>query len=84
MATLPPTRAERDANLDALKIAVENWSRDEIARLDSESKFLKAVLQGRSSSSIGTKNLRQAALNTVSEIDNFLGTVVKTGPAETL
>ena len=79
MATTPPTRADRDANLEALKTAVNDWANDEIVRLDSEAKFLKAVLQGRNSSSVGTKNLRQATLKTVSEINNFLGTVIKTG-----
>jgi len=85
MAIIPPTKTARDANLDALSEAVTAWATGpsgEIARLDSEAKFLKAVLQERSSSSVGTGNLRQAAVGAVAEIDNFLGTVIKTGTSD--
>jgi len=77
MANQPPDKAARDKNLDALQSAVDGWADKEIKRLDSESKFLRAVVKDRGSKSAGTKNMTQAALKTITEIDNFLQ-VVKT------
>lgn len=72
MATIPPTKAERDANLDALQEAVDEWSGKEETRLDNESKFLRAVVQGRGASNTGTQNLEKTASLTQSEIDQFI------------
>jgi hypothetical protein len=67
-----PTKAERDANLDILKTEVETWFRKESERLDNESKFLKAVMQGRGSTGAATKNLAATSKLVQDEIDAFL------------
>jgi len=72
MATKPPTREDRDKNLDALQKGLDEWADKEIKRLDSESKFLRSVLEGRGATSAGTKNLAKASSATAIEIDAFL------------
>ena len=73
MATSPPTRAARDANLDALQAAVDEWAESEITRLDNETQFLRAVLQGRSGSKeLAQKNLASAGALLQAEIDAFI------------
>jgi len=57
MATFPPTKDERDANLDALKDAVLEWGEKEAIRLEDETQFLRDVLKGRGASDAGTVNL---------------------------
>jgi len=72
MATKPPTKAERNANLDALKSAVDEYAEDEKRRLENETKFLRAVVQGRGASDAGTANLAEAGKVLQVEIDQFI------------
>jgi len=72
MAVQPPTKDERDANLEALKKAVDEWAEVEIRRLENETTFLRAVLQGRGASDLGTKNLALASRLLQTEINQFL------------
>ena len=72
MATKPPTREDRDKNLDALQKGMDEWADKEIKRLDNESKFLRSVLNGRGATKAGTKNLAKASAAAVTEIDSFL------------
>lgn len=74
-----PTKSSRDANLKALKKAVEDWATKEIERLDNEARFMKAVVKGRTGSEeLGALNLSEAKelvtdeLNAVAEIDSFI------------
>lgn len=73
MATTPPTRAERDARLETLKAAVKQWAQSEINRLDNETLFLKAVLQGRKGvTEAATLNLSTASDVVELEIDAYI------------
>ena len=72
MGTLPPTKAERDSNLDSLKTAVDQWAQWEMDRLENEVKFMRSVLQGRAASDAGSKNLAAAADLVQVEIDQFI------------
>ncbi len=72
MAAQPPTKAERDANLDALKEAVDEWAESERTRLENETFFMRSVLQGRGASNLGTKNLALASTLLQVEINEFL------------
>ena len=72
MAAQPPTKAERDANLDKLKIAVDEWAESEKVRLENETFFMRSVLQGRGASDLGTKNLATASRLLQTEINEFL------------
>lgn len=64
--------ATRDANLDALSQAVDEWFEKEKTRLDNETKFLRAVAQGRGSANVGTANLLEAAKLVQVELEDFL------------
>jgi hypothetical protein len=72
MASSPPTRKERDANLDSLEQSVKRWAKVELDRLDNEAKFMRSVLVGRGSSDAGTKNLEAASELLQVEIDDFV------------
>lgn len=72
MAKNPPTKAERDANLDQLKKAVDDWFEDEKKRLDNETKFMRSVLQGRGASDAGTRNLAAVSALLQVEVDEFV------------
>ena len=72
MAKTPPTETDRNAHLDALKTAVDEWAETEKTRLDNEVMFLKAVLKGRKASNTGTKNLATSSTLLQSEINDFL------------
>jgi hypothetical protein len=72
MATTPPSESKRNENLDALKKAMDEFFEDEKRRLDNETKFMRAVLEGRGASDAGTRNLAtQSALLQV-EVDEFI------------
>lgn len=69
----PPTKDERDANLDALQTAVNEWGEKERSRLENEVKFMRAVLLGRTGSEeAGTKALDSASALLQAEIDDFI------------
>jgi hypothetical protein len=73
MAKLPPTKAERDANLDSLKSAVKTWGDKEKARLENEVKFVRAVLKGRTGSEkAGTQNLDTLQAILKLEVEDFI------------
>ena len=72
MATKPPDKASRDANLDALKEAVDEWATVALTRLDNEAKFIRSVLDGRGANTAGTKNLEEASALLQADIDAFL------------
>ena len=68
---VPPTKVQRDANLDALQAAVQEWGKKEQVRLENEVKFMRAVLQGWKSSAVGTQNLAAASALLQKEISAF-------------
>ena len=72
MAKLPPTKAARDANLDALQTAVNQWAETEKTRLENEVKFMRAVLQGRGATNVGSQNLAATSVLLQTEIDDFI------------
>lgn len=72
MATQPPDKATRDANLDSLKTAVDTWADDESSRLENEVKFMRKVLEGRGATEAGTANLGAAGDIVVAEINAFI------------
>lgn len=72
MATTPPTKEERDANLDKLLSAVQEWSNKEVTRLENEVKYMRAILKGRGAQATGTRNLAKASALVVDEIDAFI------------
>lgn len=72
-AKRPPTKDERDANLDALQAAVDEWGEKEQTRLENEVKFMRAVLLGRTGSEeAGTQALDAASALLQAEIDDFI------------
>jgi len=69
----PPTKDERDENLQALSDAVKDWGKKEQDRLENEVKFMRAVLKGRTGSDkAGTTALDEAASLLQTEIDEFI------------
>lgn len=64
--------AQRNANLDALKKAVEEWANQEKSRLENESLFIKSVLQGRGADAVAITNLSEASVALGDEISRFL------------
>jgi hypothetical protein len=72
MPTKQLTKDERNANLDALKKALDEWSKKEKARLENEIKYMRAVLKGHGSTSTGTQNLAKTASLLQVEIDQFI------------
>lgn len=72
MASQPPTKAERDANLDSMQTALDQWADSEKTRLENEVKFMRAVLQGRGASNTGSKNLASTSALLQTEINDFI------------
>jgi hypothetical protein len=72
MSTGVPSKETRDANLDALKRAVDEWAKKESERLENEVRFLRSVLQGRGASEAGTKNLEAISKLVQAEVDDFI------------
>lgn len=73
MARTPPTKDDRDANLDELEKAVDEWGKKEQDRLENEVKFLRAVLMGRTGSEkAGTDSLDKASALLQAEINDFI------------
>ncbi len=68
-----PTKAERDANLDALQSAVEEWTTKEKTRIEEEIAFLRKVLKGRTGAEKANSTNLAASLELVTaEIDSFI------------
>lgn len=72
MATLPPDKTSRDANLNALVAAVQQWGQKEKTRLDNETLFLRSVLTGRGATAAGDANLAAAVSALENEIDQYI------------
>ena len=72
MASAPPDKATRDKNLDDLAKKVQEWGAKEQKRLDSETKFLRAVLEGRGAKKNGTINLAASLEKLQSSVDDFV------------
>jgi len=72
MATTPPTKAQRDKNLDDLERLVKDWGKKEQDRLENEVKFMRSVLKGRGSNGVGTKNLAAASVLLQNSIKYFV------------
>ena len=72
MSATPPLKEDRDANLDKLEDAVNEWGEKEKTRLEEETKYLRAVLEGRGASDAGTKNLSQASDLLVQAVTDFI------------
>lgn len=64
---------ERDARLDRLKQALDEWHSKETQRLEDEATFLKSVLRGRTGSDrLSRQNTAQAEVLVVDDITSFL------------
>lgn len=72
MARRPPTKDQRDANLDSLKTAVDEWGKKVQDRLENEVKFMRAVIDQRGSKAAGTKTLDEASALLQAEINDFI------------
>jgi hypothetical protein len=67
------TTTARDARLDALKTAVEDWAEKEITRLEDEAEFLKSILKGRTGAGrLTDQNVSDASTLVVDSISQFL------------
>lgn len=68
-------KAERDARLDKLKTATNQWADAETTRLQKEADFLKAILKGRTGAGrLTNQNVVDSSDLVVNEITEFLGT----------
>jgi hypothetical protein len=66
-------REERDARLDRLKTALDEWHANERGRLEGEATFLKSVLRGRTGSErLSRENTTEAEVLVVDDITSFL------------
>ena len=66
-------KTERDARLDALKKATDEWADKEIKRLEDEATFLKSVLKGRTGAGrLANQNVADSSKLVVDEISQFL------------
>lgn len=66
-------KAERDARLDRLKQALDDWHTNEKSRLEDEASFLKSVLRGRTGSErLARENTAEAEVLVVEDITSFL------------
>lgn len=72
MATSEQKR-ERDARLDRLKQALDEWHQNERGRLEDEATYLKSVLRGRTGSErLARENTAEAEVLVVEDITSFL------------
>lgn len=63
----------RNALLDELKDAVEDWHDREIQRIDDEVTFAKSVLRGRTGSErLSRSNTTEARILVIDDINSFL------------
>ena len=67
------TKTERDARLEALKSATEQWGQKETKRLEDDAAFLKSVLKRRSSAGqLAASGVEKAKDYLVQRISQFL------------
>ncbi len=71
---MPDDRTEeRDARLDRLQEAFDEWYDSERQRLEDEATFLKSVLRGRTGSErLSRENTTEAEVLVVNDITSFL------------
>jgi len=69
---IPPSKEARDANLDKLQQAVNEWAQKEVTRLENETQFLRAVLAGRGAQGAASGNLATSSSLVFAEVDEFL------------
>lgn len=66
-------KQDRDARLDRLQQALNEWHEEEVARLENEAEFLKSVLRGRTGSDrLSRSNTAEAEVLVVDDITSFL------------
>jgi hypothetical protein len=66
-------KQERDARLDRLKQAVDEWHTNERGRYEAEATFLKSFLRGRTGSErLSRENTAEAEALVVDDITSFL------------
>lgn len=71
---MPDDRTEeRDAKLDRLKEAFDDWYDREKSRLEDEATYLKSVLRGRTGSErLAQENTTEAEVLVTNDIESFL------------
>lgn len=71
---MPDDRTEdRDAKLDRLKEAFDDWYDREKSRLEDEATYLKSVLRGRTGSErLAQENTAEAEVLVTNDIESFL------------
>lgn len=63
----------RNALLDELQSALDDWHTQEIQRIDDEVTFIKSVLRGRTGSErLARSNTEEARILVINDIDSFL------------
>lgn len=69
---IPPDKATRDANLDALQSATTDWFTKEKERIEKENQFLQQILQARGANDASALNLDEAVNSMEVEISAYL------------
>jgi hypothetical protein len=69
---LSPTKADRDARLDALAAAAKAWFKEEKARLNSETQFLQQILQARGANDAAALNLSESVSELEDEVSAYI------------
>lgn len=73
MATQDQSQKERNALLDELSKALEDWHTKEADLIKNEAKFMRAVVKGRSGTMALSKgNVEKAKVLVVDDITSFL------------
>jgi hypothetical protein len=68
-----PTKAARDARLDTLKVAVDEWGKKEKKRYEDEAKFLQSVIDGHTGAGkVVSANTQKSSAYAVDKISQFL------------
>ena len=66
-------KQDRDARLDALKEATDEWADKEIKRYEDEAEFLKSILKGRTGAGrLANQNVADSSKLVVDGISQFL------------
>jgi hypothetical protein len=71
--TVEARKSERDARLDELQKATDEWADKEIKRFEDEAVFLKSILKGRTGAGrLANQNVADSSKLVVDEISRFL------------
>lgn len=71
--TAQADKERRDALLDELKQAVDDWAEAEEEKVTKEIDFMKSVLRGRTGSErLSRSNTEEARILVIDDIDSFL------------